>query len=490
MVVNSWAFLLFFVVVFIFYYLPIAKSSSKYQNACLLLSSYFFYGYVDLKMIALLLGSTIVFYLLGIGIKQKLAVERYKAAASLRTLGVVLGVGILFYFKYLNFFADSVAQLLNAMGLRATWTTLNIVMPLGVSFFTFKLISYVVEVCRERIEAETNFVNFANYVSFFPTILAGPIDSPKGFLPQLAKRRTIDADFATDGFRQILWGMLKKMVVADNLSIVVDNTWTNTSESSALVLVLCVLIYPIQMYMDFSGYSDMAIGVGKILNLKVAKNFNYPFFVTNVAEYWRRWHMSLTGWLTEYVFMPINVALRDWGVKGTAMAIMINFVLIGAWHGANWTFILFGAYYGLLYIPLIASGDFQKKQKIKFKGYIPNVGFLGKMLGTYLLVAIGLIIFRAPSVGEAWQYVADMFSAETLFSLSNVSNKFALIGGVLFTIGIMLLEWHAFLKGKIEYAIQCKTYTWLTYLSDFVILMILFSCSKILDDAEFIYMRF
>lgn len=185
--------------------------------------------------------------------------------------------------------------------------------------------------------------------------------------------------------------------------------------------------------------------------------------------------------------MPISVALRDWGLRGMIIAIMVNLFLVGIWHGANWTFAVFGLYHGLLFIPLIVSGEFQKKQKIKFKGYVPNAGFLWKMVGTYLLVAVGLIIFRAPSVEKVWLYVVDICSAGALFS---ISNKMELMMGMLFAIGIMLLEWRAFLKGKIEYAIQCKIYTWSTYLIDFVILMILFSCSKILDNAQFIYMRF
>jgi D-alanyl-lipoteichoic acid acyltransferase DltB (MBOAT superfamily) len=398
---------------------------------------------------------------------------------------VVIGVGILFYFKYLNFFAESVANVLNAMGLQATWTTLNIVMPLGVSFFTFKLISYVVEVCRERIDAETNFVNFANYVSFFPTILSGPIDCPKEFLGQMQKRRTIDADLATDGFRQILWGMLKKMVVADWISDFVNKIWDAPSECSSFVLVFCALIYPIQMYMDFSGYSDMAIGVGKILNLKVRKNFNYPFFATNVAEYWRRWHMSLTSWLTEYIFMPINVALRDWGLKGMTIAIMANLFLVGIWHGANWTFALFGLYHGLLFIPLIVSGEFQKKQKIKFKGYIPNASFLLKMLGTYLLVAIGLIIFRAPSVGEAWGYVESIWKADVLYTPLSIYLYIPLP----FVLLIMLLEWHAYVKGKMEYAVQLKRNSWRSICVD-LIMIVMISWFANYNNPQFIYFQF
>jgi D-alanyl-lipoteichoic acid acyltransferase DltB (MBOAT superfamily) len=488
MVVNSWPFLLFFIVVFIIYYLPIAKGNSKFQNAWLLLASYFFYGYIDVKMIALLLSSTVVFYLLGLGIRSQLDNEEFSKAAWIRTAGVLIGVSILFYFKYLNFFADSVAHLLSSLGMKATWTTLNIVMPVGVSFFTFKLISYVVEVCRERIEPTRDFVSFANYVSFFPTILSGPIDCPKEFLGQMEKRRSIHGDTAIDGFRQILWGMLKKMVVADNLSSFVDSTWMSLDSVSSSVLIFSALIYPIQMYMDFSGYSDMAIGVGKILNIKVRKNFNYPFFVTNIAEYWRRWHMSLTGWLTEYIFMPINVALREWGLSGMITAIMANLFLVGIWHGANWTFAVFGLYHGLLFIPLIMSGEFQKKQKVSFKGYIPNGGFLLKMMGTYLLVAIGLVLFKAPHLAFAWAYVRNIFVADnSIFSLSHLNQYNLVILCV-----VMILEWYGFIQfvhKKREYPIQTCHYSWCTWILDVLIVAVLFLFSSA-NANQFIYFQF
>jgi D-alanyl-lipoteichoic acid acyltransferase DltB (MBOAT superfamily) len=485
MVVNSWPFLLFFIVVFIVYYLPIAKGNSKFQNAWLLLASYFFYGYIDVKMIALLLGSTVVFYLLGLGIRSQLDKEEFSKAAWIRTAGVVIGVGILFYFKYLNFFADSVAQLLSSLGMKATWTTLNIVMPVGVSFFTFKLISYVVEVCRERIEPTRDFVSFANYVSFFPTILSGPIDRPNEFLVQMTCRRGINDVVAIDGFRQILWGMLKKMVVADNLASFVDGAWAGVNTTSTFILILSVLIYPLQMYMDFSGYSDMAIGVGKILNIKVCKNFNYPFFTTNVAEYWRRWHISLTGWLTEYIFMPVNVALREWGTWGVITAVMVNFVLIGLWHGANWTFFLFGVYYGLLYIPLILSGQFQKKQKIKFNGYLPSLAFVAKMMETYLLVSIGLILFKASNVQDAWNYISQAFHASTLFSAPPIN----LVIPIPFAIILMFLEWRAFIKGKMEYAVQAKSFGLKTILIDLAMIVSIFWYADN-SSVQFIYFQF
>ncbi|KAA6306840.1 Peptidoglycan O-acetyltransferase, partial [termite gut metagenome] len=229
------------------------------------------------------------------------------------------------------------------------WSTFNIIMPLGISFFTFKLISYVIEVHRQHIEPTTDVVTFATYVAFFPTIMSGPIDRPNSFIPQLQSKRIFNYDLAVDGCRQILWGMFKKMVVADNCATAVNKIWTEYQGESGGQLLLVAVLFAFQLYADFSGYSDMAIGVGKLLGFKITKNFNYPFFKTNIAEFWRGWHISLTSWLTDYVFMPLNIKFRSIGKWGTIVAIIITFVLVGLWHGANWTFAVFGLYHGLLY---------------------------------------------------------------------------------------------------------------------------------------------
>lgn len=305
MQVNSLNFLLFFTIVFVGYY-SVCAGKARWQNGWLLLASYVFYGIVEWKMIPLLLVATAVIYALGIGIERYNNSQCERKASLLTTLGVVACVGLLLYFKYLNFFIESFGAFLNVIGLQTNWPTFAIVMPLGISFFTFKLISYVVEVHRGHISASRDFVEFANYIAFFPTILSGPIDRPKAFLEQTSCGRTFDYAMAVDGCRQILWGMFKKMVVADNLAQMVNGTWTGPESQSSVALIIGALAYPLQMYADFSGYSDMAIGVGKLLGIRVAINFRYPFFATNIAEYWRRWHMSLTSWLTDYVFMPLN----------------------------------------------------------------------------------------------------------------------------------------------------------------------------------------
>ena len=365
MVVNSYSFLLFFVVVFIVYYLPVCKKTPLFQNTWLLLVSYFFYGYADWRMIPLLLGTTMVFWLIGLWLSHQMEKGNTKAASRITTFSVILGIGILLYFKYLNFFIDSLAELLQAIGLQVSWTTLNIILPIGVSFFTFKLISYIIEIHREHIQPSKDLTEFAAYIAFFPTILSGPIDRPDKFLPQMKQVHTLDYSLAADGCRQILWGMFTKMIIADNLAIITNQAWAGYDHLPSTMLLIAALLYPIQLYADFDGYSNMAIGVGKLLGYRVNRNFNHPFLARNMAEFWRRWHMSLTGWITDYVFMPLNIAFRNIGNTGIILAAMINLTLIGLWHGANWTFGVFGFYHGLLFIPLIISGAFGKNKKLK-----------------------------------------------------------------------------------------------------------------------------
>jgi alginate O-acetyltransferase complex protein AlgI len=445
MVVNSISFLLFFVVVFIVYYLLKGKDGKR-QNLWLLVASYFFYGYTEWRMLPLLIFTTLFFYGLGIAIGYYNEKDE-KKASFLTTFSVLGGISILLYFKYLNFFVESFSNFFNAVGLHTNGYAFSIIMPLGISFFTFKLISYVIEVHRRHIEPCRNLVAFATYIGFFPTILSGPIDRPKQFLGQLSHSRTFDYAMVVDGSRQILWGMFKKMVIADNLAMITSGAWGNYESLPGNLLFANALLYTFQMYTDFSGYSDMAIGVGKLLGIKVAKNFNYPFFAHNVAEYWRRWHMSLTSWLTDYVFMPLNIRFRDWGLKGILLAVIINLMAVGMWHGANYTFALFGLYHGLLFIPLVMNGSFMKKRKeIVGKYGLPRLQDLGKMLGTYLLVTLGLIIFAAPSVTVAGDYVWRMITEMATVPNHGIIGQFiisekTLLVPVLTSLALIVIEW-------------------------------------------------
>lgn len=433
MLINSLTFLLFFGVVFCVYYFFL-NSRPKAQNALLLLASYFFYGFAELRMLPVLVVATVIYYLLGLAAGDR---ENEKRASWCAVTGVVLGVGMLGYFKYFNFFVDSFARFFNALGLHCNVGTFNIIMPLGISFFTFKLISYVLEVHRGRMGAEHDPVSFATYVAFFPTIMSGPIDRPNTFLPQLHARRDFNYGMAVDGCRQILWGMFKKMVIADRLALAVNPVWEDISGNSGSTLLYTAILYSFQLYADFSGYSDMAIGVGKLLGFRITVNFRYPFFATNIAEYWRRWHISLTSWLTDYVFMPLNIRFRDYGKWGLMLAILINMIVVGLWHGANWTFVVFGVYHGLLFIPLVLSGSFSKKEKLKIGLWgLPSGKDFLKMAGTFLLVTIGAIIFRAPDIDETWHYIAGIVTP-SLFAFPVLKGKITL----LFTAIMLVWEW-------------------------------------------------
>ncbi len=452
MVVNSINFLLFFTVVFIVYYLPISRRHLYIQNLWLLLTSYFFYGVTDWRMALILFFATIAFYMLGLWLKKEMSERHAKKASFVTSLGVCLGIGLLLYFKYLNFFGDSFAHLLSMVGLKTSWSTISILVPIGVSFFTFKLISYVIEIHREHIDPCKDFVEFGTYIAFFPTILSGPIDRPNSFLPQLRKHHFFDYNTATDGCRQILWGMFTKMCIADNLSGFIDSAWQNMTTQTSSSLVMAVLLYPIQIYADFDGYSNMAIGVSKILGIKVTRNFNHPLLARNIAEYWRNWHISLTSWLTDYVFTPLNIAFRNFRESGLILAIIVNFIIIGFWHGASWTFGLFGLFHGILYIPLVISGNFGKRKKIRANHYgLPPVKDLMKIATTYSLVACGLIIFRATDLTEVGEFISHICT-NVSYPIAYPSKRLVLL--ILFA---LTLEWiqrekeHAFVFPKNKY---------------------------------------
>ncbi len=412
MVFNSFPFVVFFIIVFLVYWYPL-KEKTNLQNFFLLVASWFFYGYANWKILPLLIVSILIFYFLGKAISKH---KTDKTGSWLTTLGVVLGIGALVYFKYFNFFIDSFAALFNSLGLQTNLHTFNIILPLGISFYTFRLLSYIIDIHRGKGEATNDFVAFATYISFFPCLLSGPIDRPK-FIAQLQKTRTFSYAFAVDGSRQILWGLFKKMVIADNIATYVDAVWGNMDARGGSTFVLAAILYLFQIYADFSGYSDMAIGVGKLLGFKIADNFKAPLFALNIADYWRRWHITLTQWLTDYVFMPLNIKFRDLGNGGIILAILINFVLIGMWHGADWTFALFGLYHGLLYIPLILSGAFFKKTKLQTnKLGLPVLKDFGRIILTMFLVVVGLILFRADNMGQAINYTQHIFQT-SLFSM-------------------------------------------------------------------------
>lgn len=482
MVVNSINFWVFFVIVLVAYY-GFFRKSARWQNITLLVASYVFYGMVDWKMCLLLLTATAVFFGLGIAI-DKNNTDNPKRASQLTTLGVCLGVGLLVYFKYLNFFLNEFSHLLGSFGLNTNWNTFNIIMPLGISFFTFKLIGYVIEVHRENMKPTKDPVAFGTFIAYFPTIMSGPIDNPTKFIPQLENARTADYDMLSEAGKRILWGMFLKMCIADQLSGYTSAVLGNYASHNATSIILASFLYSFQLYADFCGYSDMAIGVSQMMGIKVAENFNRPFFAQNMAEWWRRWHMSLTNWITNYIYMPLNIAFRNWGMFGIYAAAILNLIIIGMWHGANYTFVLFGLYHGII-IAIVTFLEkprkkFEKKHNLKKNPWWKYL----RMLLTFVLWTIGQVMFQAESVGDFFGTVGALGNGIGMPFRSGLRSTGL---ACLFMILVLFKEYKDENLKNIKLLHSCNRLVYLT--TAFIIIMLIILLGKS-DSNSFIYFQF
>ena len=454
MIFNSSVFLLFFFIFFLLYRIIFDKNL-RIQNIILLVGSYFFYVWTDWRLLSYLIAVSILNYLLGILIEKEN--NQFKKKLYLN-VGLIQGIGGLLYFKYFNFFIDSFNDLFQLLHISLNLQTLNIIVPLGISFFTFRIISYLLDIDKGKIKATKDWIIFFNYVSFFPSLLSGPIDKAKLLVPQLEKKREFDQGRIIDGMRQILWGLFKKAVIADNIATITNQIFDNYQDLSGSTLLLGAFFYTIQIYADFSGYTDMAIGIARLLGFNITKNFDFPYFSQNIAEFWRKWHISLTAWLTEYVFTPLSIAFRDHGKAGLILAIVINFTLVGIWHGANWTYILFGFLHGLYFIPLILKGKMNKKIKTDKSTLFPTLKEFLNMLSNFILVMFTFIIFRANNIEHAWNFFINIFS-KSIFTFPHFFGmRHALITGLL-TIVFIFIEW----KGRNgEFALERFGLKWKT----------------------------
>ncbi|MBP5772282.1 MAG: MBOAT family protein [Bacteroidaceae bacterium] len=482
MVVNSINFWLFFAIVLIPYFLFFKRKEG--QNLWLLAASYIFYGWADWKILPLLVAVTGVFYALGLAIERHNH-SRPRLASQLTTVGVVLGIGILFYFKYFGFFVEEMSALFAAFGLPHCSRTLNIVMPIGISFFTFKLMGYVIEVHRESIRPTRDVVEFATFIAFFPTILSGPIDRASTFLPQLGQRRRFSESDFTEGLKRVLWGMFLKMCIADVISPWTDAVFGNYAHHNATTILVAAVLYLLQLYTDFCGFSEMAIGVAQVMGLRVAENFNRPFMAKNVAEYWRRWHISLTTWITDYVFMPLNVGLRHWGKWGLYVATLVNLVVIGIWHGANWTYFWFGVYHGLLLVATTALDKprkrFEKRHRLKDN----ELYAWSRRLLTFTLFAFGSVLFRSASVHDFLGTLSriphgfgplysEEFSTIVVYALPSIAILF-------------LREWSAEYRRNVHFLHARRT--WVRLFSIALLICYILYCGQ-LEGQSFIYFQF
>ena len=482
MIFNSITFLAFFLIIFCLYWWVFNKKTTA-QNFLILLGSYVFYGWSDWRFLSLLIGVSALNFYLGLKI-SKTESERWKKIYL--NIGLIQGIAGLAYFKYFNFFITSFKQSFAAFGMNLDIHTLSIIVPLGISFFTFRTISYLLDVEKGKIEATTNALVFFNYVSFFPSLLSGPIDKAKLLIPQLEKTREFNYNLAADGMRQILWGLFKKVVIANNCATITNEIFTNYTQLPASSLLIGAFYYTIQIYADFSGYSDMAIGIAKLLGFSITKNFDFPFFAQNIADFWRKWHMSLTSWLTEYVFTPLSIKFRDYDKIGLILAIVINFTICGIWHGANWTYVLFGFLHGCYFIPLILNGTMNKKKVIKTDRMFPTLSEFSKMVMTFTLVMFTFIIFRAESITKAFDYMRLLFSSSLL--KIPVVDFISVAICQLFITFMVITEWlHRDKQHGLELAAMSNSKKrWALY---FFVLFSLFFFG-LFSDNQFIYFQF
>ena len=433
MLFNSIEFAIFLPIVFLLYWFAFDRNL-KLQNLFIVAVSYVFYGWWDWRFLFLIAFTSFCSW--GSG----LLIERYrsnlKKAKAISALNIVLNLLILGVFKYYDFFAKEFVEL---FGLSSDGILLNIILPVGISFYTFQALSYSIDVYRGKLKPTHDIIQFFAFVSFFPQLVAGPIERATNLLPQFEKPRRFDHDIAVDGLRQILWGLFKKMVVADNCAVYVDQVFSNYQSQSGSTLLLAAVLFTFQIYGDFSGYSDIAIGTAKLFGIKLMRNFNMPYFSRDIAEFWRRWHISLTTWFRDYVYIPLG------GSRVSKAKVVRNtfviFLLSGFWHGANWTFIVWGAYHALLFLPLILLGKNRKHTDVVATGrFFPSLKEMGQMLLTFFLAVVGWIVFRAKSIEEAWNYICGLFN-KSLFSVPWLDTKHYYLP-VLISIAVMLvIEW-------------------------------------------------
>jgi D-alanyl-lipoteichoic acid acyltransferase DltB (MBOAT superfamily) len=423
---TTFTFLLFLPAVFGLYW---AMPRQRGRNVVLVLASYFFYGWWDYRFAVLMAVAATVDFLAGIGLER---VQDPRGRRLLLTMSCVCSLGLLGFFKYFGFFAENARAAAAAVGITLTPLELKVVLPVGISFYTFQTLSYVIDVYRRQIRSTHDWVEYMAYVSFFPQLVAGPIERAGSLLPQFQSLRTFDADEGREGLRLMAWGFLKKMALADSLGAVADATFAQAATADAPRLAVGILCFAFQIYLDFSAYSDIAIGCGRLFGVKLMRNFAYPYFSQSPAEFWRRWHISLSTWFRDYVYLPLG------GSRGSGWQrvrnVMITFLLSGLWHGASWNYVIWGGLNGLAVLPGMlgrrktpGAGDVPGGEAL-----IPGPLVVLRMAATFLLICVTWIFFRARTLGDAWAILRRLAlgpwpRAEVAAALSPVTTLFPLL---------------------------------------------------------------
>lgn len=477
MLFNDSSFALFLSIVFFIFWFIIPKNKLNLQNGFLVLASYFFYSFWDYRFLVLLAFSTIVDYSIGIAIYKtnNTNIKKFWLYSSL-----VINLGVLFIFKYFNFFLDSIFAVLGSTNEIENFNYLNIIIPVGISFYTFHGISYVLDIYKNKIEPTYDFLAYSLFVSFFPLLVAGPIERANHLLPQLKNPRNFDQRNGIKGLKQILWGLFKKMVIADNCQVIVDYTFNNYSNLPGANLILGAIFFSFQIYCDFSGYTDIAIGTGRLFGIELLRNFDFPYFSKDLIDFWKKWHISLTSWFRDYIYFPLGGSRN--GLLNQIKNIFIVFLISGLWHGANWTFILWGLLNAIFYI-LTRMFKELNLPKISVKYQLIHYLF------TFSLVSLLWIFFRSSNITNAILFISGFLNVSIF---ENPFTNSAFDSAPLMIILIIFLLWVEW-KGRLnEFAIEkpffnnYKVFELLFY--SFILFLIGMYCS--VETSPFIYFQF
>jgi len=479
MVLNSIEFAIFFIFVFTFYW-SATRDKLKVQNILLLVSSYFFYAIWDYRFLLLLLFSTLVNFIAGKKISESQGTGKRRFWFY---TGIVLNLGVLGMFKYSSFWFNSVSEMFSTLHLGNAGSSMtNTVLPVGISYYTFCGLSYIIDVYRKRINRSRDYVEYSLFVSFFPTLIAGPIERAYHLLPQLQQVRGFNYEKAADGLKQILWGLFKKIVIADGCALYVNMIFGDTTNYSGSTLLLGAMLFSFQIYADFSGYSDIALGSARLLGIELLQNFSFPYFSRDIAEFWRRWHISLSSWFRDYVFYPLE--RRRIPVLGRGINTIIVFLLTGLWHGANWTFIAWGGLQAIYFLVFFLFNKNKSPLRIAAQGkYFPSMNESVNIGLTFGLVTFSWIFFRADNLGQSMIYISRLFS-RSMWTIPEIIPIKILLLVLIF----IIIEW---LGREQKYAIERLATNWprpLRWFFYYIIIFVVFYFSG--SQQQFIYAQF
>lgn len=483
MLFNSIDFAIFLPIVFILYWF-VADKNLKLQNFLIVAASYLFYGWWDWRFLSLILFSTLVDFTVGRQLKNE--ENQLKRRIFLWT-SILVNLGFLGFFKYYNFFLDNFITAFSFFGQNIQANSLNIILPVGISFYTFQTLSYTIDVYKRKLEPTKDIIAFSAFVSFFPQLVAGPIERATHLLPQFYTKRNFDYSKAVDGMRQILWGLFKKIVIADNCAEFANQIFNNSAEMNGSTLVLGALFFTFQIYGDFSGYSDIAIGTSRLFGFDLMRNFNFPYFSRDIAEFWRRWHISLSTWFRDYLYIPLGGSRG-----GTWMKVrntFIIFIVSGFWHGANWTFIVWGALNAIYFLPLLLTNNNRNNLETVAQGkLLPSLKEVSFMLLTFGLTVFAWIFFRAENIGHAISYISEILSP-SLFSMPKFDGMYNALITIILVGVFVLTEWFG---REGQYAISNFGIGWkrpLRYAMYYCIVFLIMYFGNF-NENQFIYFQF